>query len=141
MVPEPTRLGMARAALSRRVRAVLATRDDALGVHAVLVNAFVIADEPFEVGVLARATSRKVANLRRDGRCALSLVEGATYVTLVGLATVDERPGAVALAEQAFEEAFGRPPRPAPAGSRVAVTVRVQRVLADGSRRPPPEAR
>lgn len=141
MTAEPARRLDARAALAHGARVVLSTRDEALGVHAVLVNAFVIGDDPLEVAVLARTTSRKVANLRRDGRCALCLVEGTSYVTLVGLASVDADPGAVTRAEHAFAEAFGRPPRPAPEGSRVLVAVRVQRVLADGPRRSVPEGR
>jgi len=127
---EPRASGaMARALLAGGARAVLASLDADSGVHAVLVNAFLLDAEPETAGVLSRARSRKVANLRRDPRAALTLIDGSRYVTLLGLAEVRDGEEDLRAAEAAFAAAFARPPRPAAPGDRVLVVLAARRIL------------
>ncbi len=126
MRPELT---WARARLRAASRAVFVTRDTELGVHAVLVNAVWLSDDPPTVGFVTRRHSRKVRNLVSDARAVLTVVEGAQYVSLCGRAEVAADERTLTHLAGVFQETFGRAPRPAPIEARVAVVLGVERVL------------
>jgi PPOX class probable F420-dependent enzyme len=79
--------------------------------------------------IITSGGSRKVGNLRRDGRAVLCQLDGASWLTLEGTAVVADDPAAVAEAVRRYAERY-RQPRVNPA--RVALEITVTRVL--GSR-------
>lgn len=77
--------------------------------------------------VITSASSRKVANLRaRAGRAVLCQVDGRRWLSLDGPAAVSASPDEVAEAVARYAGRY-RPPRPNP--DRVAILVRVDRVV------------
>lgn len=75
--------------------------------------------------IITLGSSRKVANIRGDGRVAVSQVDGGRWLTLEGVATVTGDPAAVARAEAAYGARY-QPPRER--AGRVAIEVAVVRI-------------
>lgn len=76
--------------------------------------------------VIAPAGSRKAANLRGGGRAVVCQVDGPRWVSLEGAAVVTAEPARVAAAEAAYAARYQAP---RPRADRVAIEVRVDRVL------------
>ena len=78
------------------------------------------------VRIITGGGSRKAANARGGGRAAVGQVDGARWLSLEGPVTVTTDPGRVAVAVAAYTARY-RAPRPNP--NRVAIEIRVERVL------------
>lgn len=78
------------------------------------------------VRIITTDDTRKVHNVRRDGRAAVCQVAGRRWLTLAGPATVTREPGRVAAALAAYEARY-RPARANP--RRVAIEIEVRSVL------------
>ncbi|MEV0643933.1 TIGR03618 family F420-dependent PPOX class oxidoreductase [Phytomonospora sp. NPDC050363] len=77
--------------------------------------------------ILTVGGSRKVANLRRNGRVGLCQVDGFRWLTLEGTATVTSDAGRVADAAARYARRYGSAP-PAPPG-RVLIEIAVDRTM------------
>lgn len=76
--------------------------------------------------IITDGGSQKAANLRRDGRIAVSQVEGARWSTIIGTAEVLDDAASVAHACARYAERY-RVPRENP--TRVALRITVERFL------------
>jgi PPOX class probable F420-dependent enzyme len=103
----------------------LSTLDRDGAPHAVAVGA-VLDREQECAWVITDGGSQKVANLRRDGRLAVSQVDRARWSTIIGTAEVRSDPASVARACERYAARY-REPRPNP--NRVAVRISVTRFL------------
>lgn len=103
----------------------LSTLDRDGAPHAVAVGA-VLDPEQQCAWVITDGGSQKVANLRRDGRLAVSQVDGARWSTIIGTAEVLSDPTAVERACERYAARY-RPPRVNP--NRVALRISVERFL------------
>lgn len=103
----------------------LSTLDRDGAPHAVAVGAVLDAEREC-AWVITDGGSQKAANLRRDGRLAVSQVDGARWSTIVGTAEVLSDPASVARACERYAERY-REPRPNP--NRVALRISVTRFL------------
>ncbi|MEU6996528.1 pyridoxamine 5'-phosphate oxidase family protein [Streptomyces sp. NPDC046465] len=84
--------------------------------------------------VLARRTSRKVANILAaagtegtGARVAVCQFEGRRWATLEGIAEIRTDPAAIAEAERRYEERYER--RPSPNPDRVLIEIKLTRAL------------
>ncbi len=84
--------------------------------------------------VITNAGSQKARNAERTGRAALTQIEGPRWLTLEGAARVTDDPADVARAVELYARRY-RQPRPNP--QRVAIEVRVDRVLGLRTVQPP----
>ncbi len=109
--------------------AVLSTFDRDAVIHSVPVG---FTWDDGLVRIITSGTSRKVANLRVDGRATVCQVDGARWITVSGTAVVSGDPEDVADAVARYAERY-RQPRPNP--RRVAVLLCVDRVLASAGLR------
>ncbi len=103
----------------------LSTLDRDGAPHAVAVGA-VLDPEHQCAWIITDGGSQKVANLRRDGRLAVSQVDGARWSTIVGAAEVTSDPADVERACERYADRY-RTPRPNP--NRVALRISVTRFL------------
>lgn len=103
----------------------LSTLDRDGAPHAVAVGA-VLDPEQQCAWVITDGGSQKVANLRRDGRLAVSQVDGARWSTIIGTAEVRSD---VASVERACEQYAARYRRPRENPNRVALRITVERFL------------
>lgn len=78
------------------------------------------------VRVITRGGSVKAANARRNGRAAVSQVDGGRWLTFEGSIAVSDDPDRVALAVQLYAARY-RQPQPRP--DRVALEIAVDRIL------------
>ena len=76
--------------------------------------------------IIAGGGSQKVRNVRRSPRVVICQVDGARWLALEGAAEVTDDPAEVAEAVRRYGDRY-QPPRPNPA--RVAIVVRVDRIL------------
>lgn len=111
----------------------LSTLDRDGAPHAVAVGA-VLDPEQQCAWVITDGGSQKVANLRRDGRLAVSQVDGARWSTIVGTAEVRSDEASVARACGQYAARY-RTPRENP--NRVALRITVQRFLGSSQVLPP----
>lgn len=81
------------------------------------------------VRIITRAGSTKVRNARRGGRAAVSQVDGGRWLTLEGRVEVTDDPDRVAEAVRRYAQRY-RQPGESP--ERVAIEIRVDRVLGRG---------
>ncbi len=81
------------------------------------------------VRVITFASSQKVRNLAGGGRAVVCQVDGGRWLALEGEAEVTDDPGRVAAAVEAYAARFRRPGERV---DRVAIEVRVDRVLGRG---------
>lgn len=86
--------------------------------------------------VITDGGSQKAANLRRDGRVAISQVDGARWSTIIGTAEVRDDAASVA---HACEQYAGRYRVPRPNPNRVALRISVTRFLGSSQVLPPPQ--
>lgn len=103
----------------------LSTLDRHGAPHAVAVGAALDPEQQC-AWVITDGGSQKVANLRRDGRLAVSQVDGARWSTIIGVAEVLSDPTAVERACERYAARY-RPPRVNP--NRVALRISVERFL------------
>ncbi|HWJ11695.1 MAG TPA: PPOX class F420-dependent oxidoreductase [Nocardioides sp.] len=103
----------------------LSTLDRDGAPHAVAIGA-VLDPEQECAWVITDGGSQKVANLRRDGRLAVSQVDGARWSTIVGTAEVRSDAASVARACERYAARY-RQPRENP--NRVALRITVRRFL------------
>lgn len=103
----------------------LSTLDRDGAPHAVAVGA-VLDPERQCAWVITDGGSQKAANLRRDGRLAVSQVDGARWSTIIGTAEVLSDPASVERACERYAARY-RTPRPNP--GRVALRISVARFL------------
>ena len=80
--------------------------------------------------VITGGGSRKVANIRADSRSTLSQVDGIRWLTLQGVATIEEQPEQVQLGVERYAERY-RQPRENP--ERVVIVLQVEKVLGSPS--------
>jgi PPOX class probable F420-dependent enzyme len=80
--------------------------------------------------VISSSTAAHVRHIRHSPRVAICQVDGARWSTVEGLAVVASDPAAVSLAEDRYASRY-RIPRPNP--RRVAIEVRITRVLGSAS--------
>lgn len=80
----------------------------------------------------------KVRNIEQGSRAAVSQVDGPRWISLEGPATVTRDPEAIAEAERRYTARY-QPPRPNE--RRVAIEIRVERVLGRGDLTSPPTRR
>lgn len=111
----------------------LSTLDRDGAPHAVAVGA-VLDPEQQCAWVITDGGSQKVANLRRDGRLAVSQVDRARWSTIIGTAEVLSDPTAV---ERACERYAARYRRPRENPNRVALRISVERFLGSSQVLPP----
>lgn len=78
------------------------------------------------VRIISADGSQKVRNAERNGRAAVSQVDGGRWLTLEGTVSVSRDADAVAAAEAAYA---GRYQAPRERTDRVAIEIRVDRVL------------
>jgi PPOX class probable F420-dependent enzyme len=78
------------------------------------------------VRVITRGGSVKAANARRQGRAAVSQVDGGRWLTFEGTIAVSDDPDRVALAVQLYAVRY-RQPQPRP--DRVVLEITVDRIL------------
>lgn len=81
------------------------------------------------VRIITFASSQKVTNARRGGRCAVSQVDGGRWLTLEGTSSVTDDPARVALAADAYAQRYRQPGE---RDDRVAIEIAVDRVLGRG---------
>ncbi|TNM38604.1 PPOX class F420-dependent oxidoreductase [Nocardioides albidus] len=103
----------------------LSTLDQHGAPHAVAVGAVLDPDQRC-AWVITDGGSQKVANLRRDGRLAVSQVDGARWSTIIGTAEVCSDAESVERACERYAARY-RTPRPNP--NRVALRITVERFL------------
>lgn len=111
----------------------LSTLDRDGAPHAVAVGA-VLDQEQQCAWVITDGGSQKVANLRRDGRLAVSQVDGARWSTIVGTAEVRSDASSVERACERYAARY-RTPRENP--NRVALRITVTRFLGSSQVLPP----
>lgn len=111
----------------------LSTLDRDGAPHAVAVGA-VLDPEQQCAWVITDGGSQKVANLRRDGRLAVSQVDRARWSTIIGTAEVRSDEASVARACDQYAARY-RTPRENP--NRVALRITVQRFLGSSQVLPP----
>ncbi|NYI45237.1 PPOX class probable F420-dependent enzyme [Nocardioides aromaticivorans] len=111
----------------------LSTLDRDGAPHAVAVGA--VLDPELECAwVITDGGSQKVANLRRDGRLAVSQVDGARWSTIIGTAEVLSDAVSVERACERYAARY-RTPRENP--NRVALRITVERFLGSSQVLPP----
>lgn len=111
----------------------LSTLDRDGAPHAVAVGA-VLDPEQQCAWVITDGGSQKVANLRRDGRLAVSQVDRARWSTIIGTAEVRSDEASVARACEQYAARY-RQPRENP--NRVALRITVERFLGSSQVLPP----
>ncbi len=111
----------------------LSTLDRHGAPHAVAVGAALDPEQQC-AWVITDGGSQKVANLRRDGRLAVSQVDRARWSTIIGTAEVRTDEASVARACEQYAARY-RQPRENP--NRVALRITVQRFLGSSQVLPP----
>jgi PPOX class probable F420-dependent enzyme len=107
--------------------AILSTFDRSGGIHSVPVG-FTL--EEGVVRIITGGATQKVRNVERGRHATVSQVEGARWVTLVGSATVNRDPDAVAHAVALYAARY-KQPRENP--ERVVIEIAVERVMGSSS--------
>ena len=80
--------------------------------------------------VITGGGSQKVANIRADSRASLSQVDGIRWLTLQGMAVIEEQPEQVQRGVDLYSQRY-RTPRENP--ERVVISLRVEKVLGSPS--------
>lgn len=111
--------------LTERALATLTTMRADGSPHVVAI-AFTFDQDSGLVRIISSDDTQKVRNIDRDGRAAVSQVDGRNWLTLEGTARVNRNPDGVAKAVSAYEERY-RPVRENP--QRIAIEIAVERVL------------
>lgn len=78
------------------------------------------------VRIISFASSQKVANARRGGRCAVTQVDGGRWLSLEGTSSVTDDPDRVQLAIDGYAARYRQPGERT---DRVAIEIAVDRVL------------
>lgn len=113
----------ARVFLADRHLATLSTTLTDGTIHVVPVGFIVVGST---ATVITSRLSQKVLNVRRSPHATICQVDGARWLTVVGVARIEE--GATSVAE-AVERYAGRYRQPRPNPERVVIVVEIERIL------------
>lgn len=109
--------------LTDRHLATLSSMSRSGSIHVVAVG-FTLSDGI--VRIITSDGTQKVRNLERDPRATVAQVEGAQWLSIAGLASIERDPDAVALAESLYAQRY-RAPRENP--KRVVIRIAPTKVL------------